>query len=125
MSTAVIDSTNTTATQLCFSWGDELTPETPELKRTSPRLRSDAVRPGVIPAPRLYKDVAHESQANVVTEAIEPAQPLVSPLTIRGTGEVRLGTVMIKLLKRYGITDEEIAAGLSSYAQKQCQSSAS
>jgi len=29
------------------------------------------------------------------------------------TGEVRLGDVMLKLLKRYGITDEEIAAALA------------
>ena len=31
---------------------------------------------------------------------------------------VRIGGVMIKLLKRYGITDDEIAAGLAAYANK-------
>lgn len=31
---------------------------------------------------------------------------------------VRLGAVMIQLLKSYGITDEEIAAGLVAYAAK-------
>lgn len=31
---------------------------------------------------------------------------------------VRIGSVMIKLLKRYGITDEEIAEGVANYARK-------
>jgi len=31
---------------------------------------------------------------------------------------VRLGAVMLKLLKSYGITDEEIAEGLAAYAAK-------
>ena len=34
---------------------------------------------------------------------------------------VKIGSVMIRLLKRYGITDEEIAAGLQSYAEKNVQ----
>lgn len=37
---------------------------------------------------------------------------------------VRIGTMMIKLLKRYGITDAEIAEGLEVYAQKTCQQAA-
>ena len=32
---------------------------------------------------------------------------------------VRLGAVMLKLLKSYGITDEEIAAGVAAYAAKE------
>jgi hypothetical protein len=48
-----------------------------------------------------------------------------APLAVRGSGEVRIGAVMLKLLKRYGITDQEIADGLASYAQKQCQSAVS
>jgi hypothetical protein len=31
---------------------------------------------------------------------------------------VRMGAVMIKLLKRYGITDAEIAEGVANYARK-------
>ena len=31
---------------------------------------------------------------------------------------VRMGAVMIKLLKRYGITDQEIAEGVANYARK-------
>lgn len=38
---------------------------------------------------------------------------------------VRMGSVMIKLLKRYGITDQEISEGLESYAAKTCQQLAS
>lgn len=36
----------------------------------------------------------------------------------RGGGEVKLGAVMIKLLKRYGITDAEIEEGLAEYASR-------
>ncbi len=36
----------------------------------------------------------------------------------RGAGEVKLGAVMIQLLKRYGITDEEIEEGLAEYASR-------
>ncbi len=32
---------------------------------------------------------------------------------------VRLGAVMLKLLKSYGITDEEIAEGIAAYAAKE------
>ena len=39
--------------------------------------------------------------------------------------DVRIGTVMLQLLKSYGITDEEIAAGLESYAKKNCSRKAS
>ena len=38
---------------------------------------------------------------------------------------VRIGAVMIKLLKSYGITDEEIACGLANYARKHATSLAS
>lgn len=37
----------------------------------------------------------------------------------RGAGEVRIGNVMLQLLKRYGITDEEIEEGLADYARTQ------
>ncbi len=38
---------------------------------------------------------------------------------------VRMGSVMIKLLKRYGITDQEIAEGVAAYARKHQQAMAS
>ncbi len=38
---------------------------------------------------------------------------------------VRMGALMIKLLKRYGITDQEIAEGVANYARKHQQAMAS
>ncbi len=48
--------------------------------------------------------------------AAENGSPLVKvrPAIKTRIGEVRLGSVMLALLKQYGITDEEIAAVLAS-----------
>ncbi len=41
-----------------------------------------------------------------------------TPRSARIGKPVRMGAVMIKLLKRYGITDQEIAEGVANYARK-------
>ena len=51
-----------------------------------------------------------------------PSRTTVQPAAVaephrRGAGEIRIGAVMLQLLKRYGITDEEIEEGLAEYAR--------
>jgi hypothetical protein len=84
-------------------------------------------------APRL----SNQQESNTITEdtavalaspAIEPS-PLVVGSALKATpireakrvGPVRIGSVMMSLLKKYGITDQEITEVLSSIAQENCQ----
>ncbi len=50
------------------------------------------------------------------------AEPIANHLSFTLDGSiakpVKMGAFMIKLLKRYGITDEEIADGVANYARK-------
>ncbi len=60
-------------------------------------------------------------EVNVVCPPPVPASVVSKSATKSATETrlgkpVRLGAVMIKLLKSYGITDEEIAAGMAAYA---------
>lgn len=51
----------------------------------------------------------------------QPVALVCAPSAASGTRlgiPVRLGAVMLKLLKSYGITDEEIAEGVAAYASK-------
>ncbi len=61
-----------------------------------------------------------DASASIEIGAAQPATAFRGELTPlgRGQGEVRIGAVMIRLLKRYGITDEEIKEGLANYALK-------
>jgi hypothetical protein len=52
------------------------------------------------------------------SQAVAPSDHLSFDAEQRIEKPVRIGTVMIKLLKKYGITDQEIADGLASYASK-------
>jgi hypothetical protein len=85
------------------------------------------------PTHRLGSDrPAHDSQsesAPTEPQRGQETQPvkLLSQLPEfrRGGGEIRIGSVMIRLLKSYGITDAEIAEGVANYARKTCHSQAS
>lgn len=59
------------------------------------------------------------AQAGCATTALEPTSDRLQ-FTAQGrvTGPVRIGAVMIKLLKRYGISEAEIAEGLARYAHQ-------
>lgn len=67
------------------------------------------------------------------TPAAEPAKresrttrPSLSVGTAKRFSEpVRIGAAMLNLLRSYGITEEEIAAGIASYANANCQAVAS
>ena len=70
-----------------------------------------------------FSDIETVEDFGCETEVVcqPPAQtafiPNSSTETRIGT-PVRLGVVMLKLLKSYGITDEEIAEGMAAYAAK-------
>ena len=59
------------------------------------------------------------AEAEVVCEQPLPVDFAASRATGTRLGmPVRLGAVMLKLLKSYGITDKEIAEGVAAYAAK-------
>ncbi len=67
-------------------------------------------------------DPVQEFEAEVDLVIRQPAAPTFAPSPATGKRlgmPVRLGAVMLKLLKSYGITDEEIAAGVAAYAAKE------
>ncbi len=133
MSTAVIEAPFQSASQLCFAWDDQAA-DAIAAETTAAQTAAMARRRRSRATPRLAPTTTHlvrqaESQPDCTrvecsTVAALPQVP-AAPLAVRGGGEVRIGSVMIKLLKRYGITDQEIADGLASYAQRPCQSTAS
>ncbi len=56
-------------------------------------------------------------EARVSQNAVEAGSRMAQP--------VRIGAAMLQLLKRYGITDSEIQAGLAAYSNRTCQAVAS
>jgi len=133
MSTAVIEAPVQSISQLCFAWADQpadaMAAEAAEARSAAmARRRRSRATPRLGPTTtHLVRQAVSQPDCTRVecsTAAVLPQVP-AAPLAVRGGGEVRIGSVMIKLLKRYGITEQEIADGLASYAQKQCQSSAS
>lgn len=89
--------------QLLFPWDDEGSLQ-PELANgqapAEPPIRTGST-----------SDTASDPYAPLTTVRDEAGVPRIA-------APVRIGGVMIKLLKRYGITDEEIAAGVARYANK-------
>lgn len=65
-------------------------------------------------------DFAQQDSAQMDSAQMDSAQPgrLSFTREARIAKPVRMGAVMIKLLKRYGITDQEIAEGVANYARK-------
>lgn len=80
----------------------------------------ETARPATKPVVRVAQRVAQPARvAQPVAKVAEPG--IESAIAARSSDArigkpVRLGAVMIKLLKSYGITDEEIADGLATYA---------
>ncbi len=66
-------------------------------------------------------EMVQECESEPVCES-QPAPCVARPMNVASEARigkpVRLGSVMIKLLKSYGITDEEIAEGMAAYAAK-------
>lgn len=67
--------------------------------------------------------------ASVRVQALQPSTAIASPaITLadnQRVGEVKIGSVMMQLLKKYGITDEEISSVLATIAQENCEKLAS
>ena len=91
------------SSQLFFAWSEQNETLQPSSSSPSPtRVASAATQHDAISAQR----GAGQSACLSFTREARIAKP------------VRMGAVMIKLLKRYGITDQEIAEGVANYARK-------
>lgn len=128
MSCATIESP-VAASQLFFAWSEQAE------VGVAPAI---ARRPSVAKATKQAKPSA--AAANESTQQSGPSQNAATgpSETLARTANclsftretriaqpVRMGSVMIKLLKRYGITDQEIAEGVANYARKHQQALAS
>lgn len=114
MSFAVLDSTPA-STQLRFLWDE------PELVATN-TSSCTASREAAEHSSSSNNAKGHHG-TNI--RQLAPKRPECINRSTRIGKEVRLGSVMIRLLKSYGITDDEILEGVASYARKQQLSRAS
>ncbi len=83
-------------------------------------------------APLTSSNVAQVNRPQVAVARVQALQPtaiVASPaITLadnQRVGEVKIGSVMMQLLKKYGITDEEISSVLATIAQENCEKLAS
>lgn len=83
-------------------------------------------------APLTGSNVAQVNRPQVAVARVQALQPtaiVASPaITLadnQRVGEVKIGSVMMQLLKKYGITDEEISSVLATIAQENCEKLAS
>ncbi len=88
------------ATQQFFAWVSENEADTTVRETASETASAKIATPVAVQQPVATQHVAVQDARD--------SQRIGKP--------VRLGTVMIKLLKSYGISDEEIAEGLAAYA---------
>jgi hypothetical protein len=101
MSNALIESP-ATASQLYFVWSepDSSPPAAEEIRKEPPAYQ---------PARQINQVETREERLT-----FSPDGRIAKP--------VRMGAIMIKLLKRYGITDEEIEEGMADFVARQEQS---
>ncbi len=122
MSSVLVESP-VTASQLHFSWGEEShsspITEYPAATQYPANQYPEATESAVLPSVR--EDVAQPVEGSRAHVG-ESSQQLQSE---RCNQPVRMGALMIQLLKGYGITDEEIAQGLADYARRTCSVAAS
>lgn len=115
MSSALVES-DLPGSQLYFPWtgADEVAVP------VATKVAADAEVPSAG-----MQDISQLDRAGQFKSQAVLTQPMsTQPDRSRLGQPVRMGTMMIKLLKRYGITDAEIAEGLESYARKTCQQAA-
>ncbi len=110
------------ASQLFFAWSEQaevgVAPPAPVRKKSAPRLTPAVVPTPSIPSPADSAARPTESAAIACDRTSSPEGLLSFTADGRIAKPVRMGSVMIKLLKRYGITDAEIAEGVANYARK-------
>lgn len=128
MSSATIESP-VASSQLFFAWSEQA-----EVSVAPPRARRQpAVKPAMQPAVKPQDAPAVEPTQPPQTSQSAAAHSRCTPQPgclsftrdARLAKPVRMGALMIKLLKRYGITDQEIAEGVANYARKHQQAMAS
>lgn len=123
MSTATL--AHPVAVQMTFPWE---TPDTgSSLRRTSsptvPAPRQETKRPALtaVIAQPVTPVASPTPDSSLCSAAV--AAPVVSSVAESLEGDrlcrpMRIGSVMFRLLKSYGITDEEIADGIAAYTAK-------
>ncbi len=145
--TAVPSAQPTTTGQLQFDWDEQ--PVVVATQASEPATKSEApVKPFTIDGPterrvRKMRRISigreprpipgGEAWESPETPAAEPVRretrttrPSLAVETAKRFSEpVRIGAAMLNLLRSYGITEEEIAAGIASYAKANCQAVAS
>ncbi|MEO8272322.1 MAG: hypothetical protein ABI557_21620 [Aureliella sp.] len=129
MSSATIESP-VASSQLFFAWSEQA-----EVGVAPPVARRPSVAEPNKPTTKQPSAAASELAVGakpirkVAAESSETPSRKASCLSFtrdaRIAQPVRMGAVMIKLLKRYGITDQEIAEGVANYARKHQQALAS
>ena len=116
-------------TQLYFNWCDGGEPQ--PVREKAVREKTERAH-GRIQQPQ--SEVPTTSNAPAKQPGVREAERQAaacesSQLSFTADGRIekpiKIGSVMIKLLKKYGVTDQEIQAGLASYALKHQQSMAS
>jgi hypothetical protein len=129
MSNATIESP-VAASQLFFTWFEQsAVGVAPTKKPKSKALAPASAAPKApvsasvpvaasSPAPSAAVSAAASTAASAVVKDPAPQNHLSFTSDGRIAHPVRIGSVMIKLLKRYGITDAEIAEGVANYARK-------
>lgn len=117
MSCATIESP-IASSQLFFAWSEqaEVGVAPPAARRPSAskptKQAAAAIEPTQVPKPS--QNAAVDPSGSLSRQA----SCLSFTRDARFAQPVRMGAVMIKLLKRYGITDQEIAEGVANYARK-------
>ncbi len=114
--------------------GSQKSPESdrPDSLGTAALGTAGATSQSSVDAPLTGSKVAQVNRPQVAAVRVQALQPtaLVSSPAItladnQRVGEVKIGSVMMQLLKKYGITDEEISSVLATIAQENCEKLAS
>ena len=136
MSTTFATNRCPTEVQLCFSWMDNGGSAVDSAQRPvrrpagsppsgSPRLRSTAPSRDADASSAVGRSANQQVSTPTATAPATMASRAGSQFHRQTrVGEVRLGAVMLRLLKRYGITDEEISVGIAQWNQRQQTSEA-
>lgn len=96
------------SSQLFFAWSEHTVAPQPTIPAPAPTCASAAT---------IRRDVASgQTGSGQATSGRTGHMSFTREARI--AKPVRMGAVMIKLLKRYGITDQEIAEGVANYARK-------
>ena len=106
--------------QLGFTWEDSFRDDATNKPAVSSEPQTSTIEDQATP-----QQVTKQGLEDTATDGILRFREDTETGGKRIAEPVRIGGVMIKLLKRYGITDAEIAEGLENYAAKQGRLAAS